>query len=140
MRILVLLAKFAITFGLLAYLYFKIDPEAALAQARQSDSLTLIAGTLLLGLLPVLGSIRWRTIMRCLGAPAGFGAVTRWTYVAVFLGQILPATVGRDAFRAWLAYRGGCGARAAVNSVGLDRVVMTLSLAILFAAVALGLL
>jgi uncharacterized membrane protein YbhN (UPF0104 family) len=139
LRKLVLFAKLAITLGLLAYLWHKIDPQELWSQLRQSDPWILIAGTLVLAVLPMLGALRWRIVLSCLGTPSGAAQVTRWTYVSVFFSQVLPATIGGDALRIWLAHRAGFPISVAVNSVGLDRVAMFVTLMLLLAAATPGL-
>jgi len=139
LRTFALLAKLAVTLGLLAYLWLKVDPEQAWYQLRQSDPAILVAGTLVLATLPILGALRWRVIFSALGAPSRFPAVVRWTYVSVFFSQVLPATIGGDALRMWLAHRAGFPITTAVNSVGLDRATMFLCLVLLLSVVAPGL-
>src|SRR5713101_7252856 len=115
MRKVALLAKIAITLGLLGYVFAKIDPSAVFAQIKQSgDPMILAAGTLVLGFQPLLGAARWRLILGSMGVLLSFGSIVRYTYISVFFGQVLPAMVGTDALRVWLAHGAGCGLRSAV--------------------------
>lgn len=131
LRGLMLGTKAAITVGLLAYLFSKIDMGAIRDHMARGDANVLALGLAVLGAQPILGAIRWQLIMRWLGLSVPLSAVARWTYIGTFFSQVLPATVGADAVRMWQAYRGGCPARLAMNSVGLDRVVMGFSLVVL---------
>jgi len=126
--------KVCLTLCTLAYLSLKVDFAAAILQFRQSDPSILATGTLVLASLPILGSLRWHMIRRALDVPSHLRAVTRWTYISVFFSQVLPATVGGDALRIWLANREDRSLKAATNSVSLDRVVMLLTLVLLTAA------
>ena len=126
-----LFAKLAASLGLLGYLWFKIDPLAALERLRHTDVAILVTGTLVLALQPLIGALRWQLILTCLKQPLALGDILKWTYVSVFFGQVLPATIGADGVRVWLARGGGLG--PAFNSVVLDRVVMLLMLAVLMA-------
>ena len=81
-----------------------------------------------------IGAVRWQLILRSLGQRLPLGAVSRWTYVGVFSNQVLPATVGGDGLRVWLACRAGADVKRALNSVVLDRVAMLLCLAALLVA------
>lgn len=128
-----LLAKATATVGLLAYLWVWIDPLRVVARIGHTDAAILVAGTAVLALQPLIGAMRWRLIIACLGLPPSFADSLRWTYVSVFFGQVLPATVGADGVRVWLAHRGGGGLVGAFNSVALDRVMMLLTLAALIA-------
>jgi uncharacterized membrane protein YbhN (UPF0104 family) len=135
MRLFVILAKAAVSLGLLSYLWVKVDPAATLAQLAASDPLALACGTLVLACLPGLGAVRWRLVLVCVQSPLAIRPLLRWTYVSVFFSQVLPATIGADALRVWLAYRAGVPVKPAVNSVALDRAAMFLALAAVLAAV-----
>jgi hypothetical protein len=130
-----LIAKLAVTLGLLLYLWLKVDAAAALVQFRNADLALLGAGTLVLGLLPLLGAARWRLVLASLDGAPRLGRLLRWTYVSVFFSQVLPATIGGDALRVWLAHRSGLGLKLAVNGVGLDRAAMVLTLLVLLSCV-----
>jgi glycosyltransferase 2 family protein len=126
-----LFAKLAASLGLLGYLWFKIDPLVAFERLRHTNVAILVTGTLVLAIQPLIGALRWQLILACLEQPLALGVILKWTYVSVFFGQVLPATVGADGMRVWLARGSGFG--PAFNSVVLDRVVMLLTLAALMA-------
>jgi uncharacterized membrane protein YbhN (UPF0104 family) len=128
--------KVLVTLALLAWLASKVDASAMIGRLGQSDLPLLIAGTAFLALQPLLGAARWQWILRGLGERHSSLAVTQWTYVGMFFSQVLPASVGGDALRIWLACRAGSKLKPAVNSVVLDRVVMLLSLFMFIAACA----
>ena len=134
-----MIAKLALTLATLAYLALQIDVSAVVLQLRQSDPLMLAAGTLCLASLPLLGALRWHVIRQVIDISSRLNAVTRWTYISVFFSQVLPATIGGDALRIWLANREDGSIKAATNSVGLDRAAMLLTLALFTVAVTPGL-
>lgn len=130
----VLAIKVLVTIGLLAWLVSKVDPSSLFQQLSRGDSLLLLCGTLVLALQPLLGALRWRLILRRLGVLLPTAGIVRWTYAGVFFNQVLPATVGGDGLRIWLASRAGGRLAPVVNSVVLDRVAMVLSLVALVVA------
>jgi hypothetical protein len=136
LRGLVVGIKAAVTIGLLVYLFLRGDMSAALAHMPQGNTLELMTGLAVLGAQPILGIVRWQFIFRRLGQHIPLGAVARWTYISTFFSQILPATVGADAVRIWQTYRSGYPARLALNSVGLDRILMGFSLVVLLGCAA----
>jgi len=87
-----------------------------------------------LALQPPLGALRWHIILKRLGIALPWSGVLRWTYTGVFVNQVLPATVGGDGVRIWLASRSGNALGPIVNSVVLDRLAMVLSLVVLVIA------
>jgi len=97
-----------------------------------------MALAVLLGVVQVaLGGLRWRAVLVAIGAPMAWRKMVRFLYIGAFFNQTLPSSVGGDAVRGYLAYRGGLGVGPAVNSVILDRVATVLALAILVAVMTL---
>jgi uncharacterized membrane protein YbhN (UPF0104 family) len=130
----VLAIKVLVTIGLLAWLVSRVDPSSLLQQLSRGNPLLLLCGTAVLALQPLLGALRWALILRRLGVSMPGASIVRWTYAGVFVNQVLPATVGGDGLRIWLATRAGGALAPVVNSVVLDRVAMVLSLVALVVA------
>lgn len=120
--------KVLVTVGLLAWIFSRLDFLALRQQLSQSDLPLLLMGTAVLAVQPLLGALRWRIILQRLQLHLPAISIVRWTYIGVFVNQLLLATVGGDALRIWLARRAGGGLGLVVNSVLLDRVAMVLSL------------
>jgi len=123
--------KVLVTAGLLAWLFSRLDLSSLRAQLAQGNLRLLLAGTAVLAVQPLLGALRWWIILKRLGLKLPGTGVVRWTYIGVFVNQVLPATVGGDGLRVWLACRAGGVLGTVVNSVLLDRVAMVLSLVFL---------
>lgn len=130
----VLAIKILVTIALVAWLALKVDPSNLWQYIARSNSGMLLLGTCVLAIQPLLGAVRWHIILRRLGVVLPGGDVTRWTYAGVFFSQVLPATVGGDGLRIWLATRSKAPLATVVNSVILDRVAMVLSLVVLVVA------
>jgi uncharacterized membrane protein YbhN (UPF0104 family) len=124
------IARIVVAVGLLAYLLWRVDLASALNQIRTSDLGALVAGTVVLAFQPIIGALRWSIILSALGTPIPAGSALRWNYVGVFFGQALPATVGTDFVRIWLAGGSTVGWHDAVVSVALDRLAMLILLAL----------
>jgi glycosyltransferase 2 family protein len=124
-------ARIAVTIGILGYLISRVGLLTAYEHLVSSDLVYLALGTLILAFQPVIGAIRWMVILNALEEPVSSGQIIRWNYVGVFFGQILPATVGADAIRVWLAGRKKSDWRVPLVSVVLDRILMLLVLAVL---------
>ncbi len=123
--------KVLVTVGLLAWLFSRLDFASLQQQLVQSNLSLLLAGTAVLAVQPLLGALRWWIILKRLNLNLPGAGVVRWTYIGVFVNQVLPATVGGDGLRVWLACRAGGVLGPVVNSVLLDRVAMVLSLVLL---------
>jgi uncharacterized membrane protein YbhN (UPF0104 family) len=102
--------------------------------AAASDSALALAFAAFL-LIPLLGGLRWWTVLRGLGERCRLGEVMALFSVATVAGQVLPSIAG-DGVRVWLAARHGLAVRAALHSVLLERVGMVLALLALALATA----
>ncbi|MCW4116989.1 flippase-like domain-containing protein [Aurantimonas sp. MSK8Z-1] len=133
MKAATLIVKIAVSLGLLAYILSSLDLADMLERTTGSDLAILALGVAVVALQPLLGALRWKVLLRALRQPSRFAALTRWTYVGLFLGQVLPTSVGADAVRIVFARRGGCSLKNAVNSVLLDRIALLLALVLMLA-------
>lgn len=120
--------KLLITATLLVFLLGKLEWERLAAMVRDSDPGTIAAGMVLLAVQPAVGALRWKIILDRLGQYLAIESILRWSYIGVFVNQVLPATVGGDGVRIWLARRSGASLQGAINSVIVDRIGMVLSL------------
>jgi uncharacterized protein (TIRG00374 family) len=135
-RKLLLLAKAVIT-ALLFWALLTRTPFEELASRMRGVDLTAVAASVaVLFMLTVTTAIRWKIVLRRLGAEARF--VSLWHYVMVggFFNQFLPSGMGGDIFRIWYVRRSGTSIGLAVASVVVDRM---LGLLALFVVVVLGL-
>ena len=76
-----------------------------------------------------IAGVRWSMIARGIGATLPAGAAVRLVFIGVFFGQVLPATVGGDVVRGWLAVKRGLSMQIAAGSIFLDRLSGLLGLA-----------
>ncbi len=126
-----LAAKAAITLALVVWLLRRVDWLLAVQRLEQADKGWLFAGFLLVcgGLL--VTAIRWQGACAAVKLTLPFGQAVHHSWVGQFFGQVLPAGVGVDAVRGWLAYRSGHAADAVVASLLLDRLAGLLGLLLL---------
>jgi uncharacterized membrane protein YbhN (UPF0104 family) len=130
-RILLNLTRATIAILMVGYLMGRIDVSAALTRAVNGDLRFIVAGTVVLAFQPLIGALRWLAVLVSNRSAVPLPFALRWTYIGVFFGQVLPATVGADALRIWYATRSVLSLKNAVTSVMLDRVAMMLTLIML---------
>jgi len=128
----ILLVKAVVSVALLAVLTWTID-RAALADMLRRIEL----GGALLALLPLLATFllqaeRFRRILLPI-APIRFGGSLSIVWIGQFFGQLLPSTVGADAFRAWYLNRLGVDWRSSLLVTLLDRLYGVTGLFLLLA-------
>ncbi len=139
--------RFAVAFGLTAYILWKVHPGEVLRLTAASDWRWIAGAVALLLADRTLMAYRWIVLLRALtaGSRPPAGAVMRVFFVSTFVGTFLPS-VGGDLYRAYSLSRldrGSTGASAPVSgvesaaSVLMDRVLGVMSIVIVGVA-ALG--
>ncbi|MGE3302308.1 MAG: lysylphosphatidylglycerol synthase transmembrane domain-containing protein [Hyphomonadaceae bacterium] len=113
-------AKLAFSAGLLAFALSRVDVASALAAAKDMAPAPLAAAMACVVVSVFLVALRWRLLLRA-EAPLPYRQVTSIVFTSQFVGQVLPAGVGQDAVRVWLATRAKAPLAAALSSIVLDR-------------------
>lgn len=130
-RLFMLLLKAAIS-GLLLYLSLRAVNLAVLGERlSRLHSGWLAASVGILAAQVFVLAARWRLIAESCGIAPSFGNVLRISFIATFLNQVLPSTVGGDAARIWMLARDGGGWAASGYSVLLDRVAGIVALTLI---------
>ena len=116
--------------GLLAYLFWRADPQAVgrvFAAARWTPLVIVVALVLIDR---ALMAHRWFVLLRPLGREGlpSFAAILKIFFVSTFVGTFLPASIGGDAVRAYNLSSHGVPIGDATASVFVDRMLGVLSL------------
>ena len=140
---LVTASKVVISFGLMAYLFYRflsdpVDREVLLTHLTTANYWYLSLALALFVLAVITNAIKWHILLRAQGIPVPLGAVTNYTFVGFFFNNFLPANIGGDIMRGYgLARYTEQSAEAAV-SVVVDRIIGLL--AFMFTAVVAALI
>jgi len=129
-----LLLRVGITAVLLWYVFGKVDFEALRGRALDFSPGLIAIAALILGAQILVGTMRWRHVIRGIHDRLPFATVFQLTFVGMFFNQALPSAIGGDAMRVWHVYRYGLPLRAAFNSVLLDRVIAMAALLLVMLA------
>lgn len=115
------LAKVAVS-AVLLWLPLRNVPLATVVSQIVAMDWQNVAGALVaLSASTAIAAMRWSFILGALGTPRSFRTTYPLSLIGLFFGQALPAAVGGDAVRAWLACRTGISAATAISSVLADR-------------------
>jgi len=133
-KLLLLLLRIAISGGLLWLAFRNVKWTILIASLRHMNGLWFMAAFLCLALQIALAGLRWRLIVHACGLPLTARAAVRYTYIATFFNQTLPASVGGDAARIWLLNRSHGNWKAPLYSVVIDRSIGGIALALLVLA------
>jgi uncharacterized protein (TIRG00374 family) len=128
------IAKLGATVAVLWFLLRRVDLSVVASDSFKANPLLLIVGLLQFLITPILGAWRWQVVIRSLGHDVPFSHLLRYVWISIFFGQVLPASVGPDGVRIWLAWRDKVPIRLTVHSIGLERVVMVFCLLVLVLA------
>ena len=124
-------ARLVITAAILAYLLRSIDLGAAVHAMLRVNPWWFAFTLLLVAIDRVVMAIRWLLLLRAAGVDIRAASALRIFLTSSFVGSFLPAGVGADAARAYeVASRTSRGSQA-VASVGIDRVLGLVAIAIL---------
>jgi glycosyltransferase 2 family protein len=133
-RTLLLLVKAAIS-GLLLYFSLRwVNLDALVERLNRLEPAWLLLAVGLMATQLLLLSARWRQIAISCGTDMGFAGTLQINFIAAFINQALPSTVGGDGVRIWFAARRGAGWANATYSVLLDRIFGVFVLALIVAA------
>ena len=124
-------ARLIITAAILAYLLRSIDLGAAVHAMLRVNPWWFAFTLLLVAIDRVVMAIRWLLLLRAAGVDIRAASALRIFLTSSFVGSFLPAGVGADAARAYaVAARTSRGSQA-VASVGIDRVLGLVAIAVL---------
>jgi hypothetical protein len=128
---LALTLKFLVSGFLIWFLTRGIDFSSAAQRITEADPLMLAAALLVIWVQICVGGLRWRSVMRAMGAPFAVSDAIRLFLIGAFFSQALPSSVGGDPVRMYKAYKLGFSVRQAVNGVLLERAVTVVALVLL---------
>jgi hypothetical protein len=124
-------ARLLITTAILAYLLRSIDLGAAVHAMLRMDPWWFAFTLLLVAADRVVMAVRWLLLLRAADVDIPAASALRIFLRSSFVGSFLPAGVGADAARAYeIASRTSRGSQA-VASVGIDRVLGLVAIAVL---------
>ena len=121
-RILKLVVKLFVSVSIIAYLLSTVDFNLVLERLKTADMFLVFLSVCLLFVLVFPQALRWKIIIDASEAKLKLSYAVGTTMVGWFFNQVLPSSVGGDAFRVWYAYRFGVRLRTATQSVIFDRI------------------
>jgi uncharacterized protein (TIRG00374 family) len=129
------LVQFAISLALIWWALSQVSLGAARSRMETASVPMLLATFVILLFQVYLASRRWQRVNSALGFDGSLGWHWRVFMASLFLGQLLPSTIGGDAYRIWgVARHRRHGFRAGFLSVVCDRALGLGCLLILIAA------
>ena len=125
------LIKLAIAAALLLFLFHEVD-AARVWQTIERASLPLLAAALLMQLLSqTVAAFRWKLIMDRLDFPHGFGFYLRSYFKGALFNQVLPTSIGGDAYRVAEVHAHGAPLKEAFYAIFIDRIMGLIGLILL---------
>jgi uncharacterized membrane protein YbhN (UPF0104 family) len=126
--------KFAVSAALIVYVFVRYDLSGAIARMEAPDPALLLLAVAVFLFVMLNNTERWVVVIAAIGGRLGFWAAFRIMFIAIFLNQALPSTIGGDAARMYFARRDGLSLAVAVNGVMLERAVAMIGLILLVVA------
>ncbi len=126
---LAVLAKFAVTFGLLAWLLHTVNWNLLLERIAGIRTGPLILAIFLLIAIVLPVARRWNLIVAALGGSITFFNALRMTLMTVLINQSVPSNLGGDAYRVVATSRSGMPWKRATLAAIVDRLIALVALA-----------
>jgi glycosyltransferase 2 family protein len=98
-RSVLLLAKIAVSVGLLSYLFSTTDLQALNRRVHGGDTGLLVGAVAIYTLILAVSTWRWRLLLRAQGYPAPLRRLSASYLVATFFNNFLPSNIGGDVIR-----------------------------------------
>jgi glycosyltransferase 2 family protein len=133
---LITVLKVSLSILAIATVLMTVDLSAAWHRMVNQNIWLLVLAAAIMSIQIGLGGLRWRVILKELGAPTKLWHSLRLFYIAAFFNSYLWSSIGGDVMRAWLSHRAHVNASTAVTSVLLDRVAAVAGVALLVLATA----
>lgn len=130
-RAISLALKFLVSGLLIWFLFRDIDLASTVERLTSIDPMWLALTVVLLLAQVVVMVFRWRGVCAAIGTPLPFLRTLQFLFIGLFFNQVLPASVGGDAFRIYKVHRFGRRLGEAVNGVMLDRVAALVAIVVL---------
>lgn len=117
------IVKVAVSLGLIAYLFSRMDLEEVSRLMTSADYFYLLLALVSLAGAMVSSGLKWYVLMRAQGIQVPFIYVLQYTFVGFFFSNFLPANVGGDLMRGYGLARYTKQIEEAAVSVIVDRIV-----------------
>ena len=121
-----LAAKIAVSAALLAFLSQKVEWPAVGARLSGATFGPMVGALALMIGLVFIAALRWRLLVQQSDIRMPISVAVQLTFAGLFFGQVLPATVGGDVVRGYLACQRGLPWREVVSGIVLDRITALL--------------
>ncbi len=124
----VLLAKVTVSAGLMTFLLVRADLGAIRETLAAAAPGWLAVAFLMFFTGYVITAARWRLLLAAQGVTARLGELVQSFAIAVFFNNLLPSTIGGDAFRMYDSWRLGANRAESISVVLVDRILGLLAL------------
>ena len=116
-----LILRIAVSVGLLAFAFRKVDWAQLATALRNIDPVWVVLAAIVVAVQAVLGALRWKLIVESCAVAISVRTAVFFSLIATFFNQTLPATVGGDIARVWLLGRKAGDWKGSLFSVFIDR-------------------
>jgi len=116
------------------FLFNSIDLSAVLDSLKNVQKTYIFAVFCILLAQVLVANFRWKIVLSQINIFASFKEVLKILWIGLFFNQVLPSTIGGDAFRGYYLYKKDNTIVDAVMSVMLDRMIGLISLVLIVIA------
>ena len=117
------LLRAVVSVSILALVLSQVSLRALASRASEGTLFPLIGALLLVLLMAILVSLRWRLLAQSMALGMPVALATRAVFLGLFTGQLLPSALGSDLIRGWVVARRTGRLPRVAASVIADRLV-----------------
>jgi uncharacterized protein (TIRG00374 family) len=113
--------KFAVSFGILVLIAFKIDTKELWHILKQANIGYFIASVLVYYVVQLFSAYRWYLLLKPLGLKTKFSKILSFYFLGMYFNFFLPTAIGGDAVRVYYLHKEEKRLSHSTASVFLDR-------------------
>lgn len=118
------IVKILVSFGILFFLVRRIDVIELVSKLSDISIPYFVLSVIFAVLAVIVISGRWCFIIdKIIGFPLLFSSAMRATFAGLFVGQILPGTIGMDVVRGCVIWKDGIHKKSLIVSLVMDRLI-----------------
>lgn len=120
--------KLAITTAICAVIVWSVDWQSIFQTIQDSNAPLIVIVFILMVLSVTISAYKWKLILSIHGVHFSFHALHQWYFVAMFLNNLLPSTIGGDGYRIFKTLDNPRSKSCAVIAVLVERITGLLAL------------
>tara|TARA_A100001388_G_scaffold274214_1_gene257451 strand:- start:663 stop:1616 length:954 start_codon:yes stop_codon:yes gene_type:complete len=128
-NLIIFVLKLIVSISILGWIFHKFDWQDLTQASHSVLTIEFAMAIALMGLQPIFASLRWHLVLAKLnGAAPAVGRLISYYFIGLFVGQVLPSTLGGDVVRGRYIYNDRVPLNTVILSIFMERLLSFLVL------------